>query len=93
MTNARAMALQQVERWRPSLRLYRVVFGITAKESRPDSVELMSRCWRSASADLADGYIWQARIVPDELQNIAVNWRCGIEVPRYCAPAGRVRAH
>jgi hypothetical protein len=29
--------------------LYRVVFGITAKESRPASVELMSRCWRSDS--------------------------------------------
>jgi hypothetical protein len=28
--------------------LYRVVFGITAKESRPASVELMSRCWRAA---------------------------------------------
>ena len=35
-----------VQRCRPSLCLYRVVFGITAKESRPSSVELMSRCWR-----------------------------------------------
>jgi len=32
-----------VQRCRPSLCLYRVVFGITAKESRPASVELMSR--------------------------------------------------
>ena len=38
-----------VQRCRPSLCLYRVVFGITAKESRPASVELMSRCWRSDS--------------------------------------------
>ena len=37
-----------VQRCRPSLCLYRVVFGITAKESRPASVELMSRCWCSA---------------------------------------------
>jgi hypothetical protein len=28
--------------------LYRVVFSIPAKESRPASVELTSRCWRSA---------------------------------------------
>src|SRR6516165_3286852 len=33
-----------VQRCRPSLCLYRAVFGITAKESRPASVELMSRC-------------------------------------------------
>src|SRR6516165_6271425 len=33
-----------VQRCRPSLCLYRVVFGITAKESRLASVELMSRC-------------------------------------------------
>jgi hypothetical protein len=38
-----------VQRCRPSLCLYRVVFGITAKESRPPSVELMSRCWRGDS--------------------------------------------
>src|SRR3981081_4628983 len=38
-----------VQRCRPSLCLYRVVFGITAKESRPASVELMSRCSRSDS--------------------------------------------
>src|SRR5260370_371325 len=38
-----------VQRCRPSLCLYRVVFGITAKESRPASVELMSRCWRGDS--------------------------------------------
>ena len=35
-----------VQRCRPSLCLYRVVFGITAKESRPASVELMSRTRR-----------------------------------------------
>src|SRR4051812_33288746 len=35
-----------VQRCRPSLCLCRVVFGLTAKESRPASVELMSRCWR-----------------------------------------------
>src|SRR5262249_9069917 len=33
-----------VQRCRPSLCLYHAVFGITAKESRPASVELMSRC-------------------------------------------------
>ncbi len=38
-----------VQRCRPSLCLYRVVFGITAKESRPPSVELISRCWRGDS--------------------------------------------
>src|SRR5882757_5422018 len=38
-----------VQRCRSSLCLYRVVFGITAKESRPASVELMSRCSRSDS--------------------------------------------
>jgi len=38
-----------VQRCRSSLCLYRVVFGITAKESRPPSVELMSRCWRGDS--------------------------------------------
>src|SRR6267142_6740594 len=38
-----------VQRCRPSLGLYRGVFGITAKESRPASVELMSRCWRGDS--------------------------------------------
>src|SRR5262249_46617639 len=32
-----------VQRCRPSLCLYRVVFGIAAKESHPASVELMSR--------------------------------------------------
>jgi hypothetical protein len=37
-----------VQRCRPSLCLYRVVFGITAKESRPASVELMSRTRRVA---------------------------------------------
>jgi len=37
-----------VQRCRPSLCLYRAVLGITAKESRPASVELMSWCWRSA---------------------------------------------
>ena len=31
------------KRYRPSLCLYRVVFGITAKERRPASVGLMSR--------------------------------------------------
>ena len=35
-----------VQRCCPSLCLYRVVFGITAKESRPASVELMSRTRR-----------------------------------------------
>jgi hypothetical protein len=35
-----------VQRCRSSLRLYRVVFGIAAKESRPASVELMSRTRR-----------------------------------------------
>ena len=29
--------------------MYRVVFGITAKESRPASVALMSPCWRGDS--------------------------------------------
>ena len=38
-----------VKRCRPSLCLYRVVFGITAKESRPASIELMSRYSRSDS--------------------------------------------
>ena len=38
-----------VQRYRPSLCLYRAVFGIVAKESRPASVELMSRCRRSDS--------------------------------------------
>jgi hypothetical protein len=33
-----------VQRCRPSMCLYRAVFGITAKESRPASVELMSQC-------------------------------------------------
>src|SRR4051812_38795027 len=36
-----------VQRYRPSLCLYRIVFGITAKQSRPASVELMSRRWCS----------------------------------------------
>jgi hypothetical protein len=35
-----------VQRCRPSLCLCRVVFGITAKEGRPASVELMSRARR-----------------------------------------------
>jgi len=35
-----------VQRCRPSLCLSRVVFGITAKESRPASIELTCRCWR-----------------------------------------------
>src|SRR5262245_28557533 len=38
-----------VQRCRLSLCLYRAVFGITAKEGHPASVELMSRCWRSDS--------------------------------------------
>src|ERR1700730_14597062 len=38
-----------VQRCRPSLCLYRIVFSITAKERRPVSVELMSQC----SVDLA----------------------------------------
>ena len=38
-----------VQGCRPSLCLYRAVFGITAKESCPPSVELMSRCWRGDS--------------------------------------------
>src|SRR5215469_15029960 len=38
-----------VQRCRPSLCLYRVVFGITAKENRPASVELTCRCWRPDS--------------------------------------------
>jgi hypothetical protein len=33
--------------------LYRVVFGITAKESRPASVELTCWCWRPILAYLA----------------------------------------
>jgi hypothetical protein len=35
-----------VQRCCPSLCLYRVVFGVTANESRPASVELMSRTRR-----------------------------------------------
>ena len=35
-----------VQRCRPSLCLYRVIFGITAKENRAASVELTCRCWR-----------------------------------------------
>ena len=38
-----------VQGCRPSLCLCRAVFGITAEESRPASVQLMSRCWRSDS--------------------------------------------
>jgi uncharacterized membrane protein YkgB len=42
-----------IQRCRPSLCLHRIVFGITAKESRPASVELTRRCWRPILAYLA----------------------------------------
>ena len=42
-----------VQRCRPSLCLYRVIFGITAKENRAASVELTCRCWRPNLAYLA----------------------------------------
>src|SRR5216684_2007647 len=62
-----------VQRCRPSLCLYRVVFGITAKESRPSSVELMSRCWRGDSclSNWARAYATRPRRRGDRIDHSA----------------------
>jgi hypothetical protein len=78
-----------VQRYRSSLRLYRVVFGITAKENRPASVELNRRPSSQTSAfqgrQLLSELAAQRSIVDVRFAPESGHGREVIHAPGHCA--------